>query len=266
LLSSVISSPLLDRKIGQAIDGIEKSYGDKLYSIGENNALVVADYIAAMNTEINLSPSYRGDNIEALTRFSRYNDNRSFKDLKRADVIAFLDSLRKTEARDPMHKWVGTYNLHRIYLFRFFKWLYYPDIEPKKRLKPSMVENIAYLPRKEKSIYKPSDLWTKQDDLLFLKYFPTKREKCYHSITRDTSCRPHEILRLKMRDIVFKTTGSYQYAEALVNGKTGSRPSNTERLFRLFVCLAGTAGDSAECCHGLTIITVQLSLGPSLQQ
>jgi hypothetical protein len=68
---------LLDRKIEQTIDGIEKSYGDKLYSIGENNALVVVDYIAAMNTEINLSPSYRGDNIEALTRFSRYNDNRS---------------------------------------------------------------------------------------------------------------------------------------------------------------------------------------------
>jgi hypothetical protein len=89
---------MLDRKIEQAIDGVEKSYGDKLYSIGENNALAVADCIAAMNTELNLSPSYRGDNIEALTRFSRYNDNRSFKDLKRADVIAFLDSLRKTEA------------------------------------------------------------------------------------------------------------------------------------------------------------------------
>ena len=103
MLSSAISppSPLLDRKIGQAIDGIEKSYGDKLYSIGENNALVVADYIAAMNTEINLSPSYRGDNIEALVRFSKFSDNRSFKDLKRADVIAFLDSLRKTEAGGP---------------------------------------------------------------------------------------------------------------------------------------------------------------------
>ena len=215
---------MLDRKIERAIDGIEKSYGDKLYSIGENNALAVADYIAAMYTEINLSPSYRGDNIEALTRFSRYNDNRPFKDLKRADVIAFLDSLRKTEVRDPMHKWVGTYNLHRIYLLRFFKWLYYPDIEPKKRLKPSVVENIPHLLRKEKSIYKPSDLWTQQDDLLFLKYCPTKREKCYHVIARDTSCRPHEILKLKMRDIVFKTTGNYQYAEALVNGKTGTRP------------------------------------------
>jgi hypothetical protein len=29
---------------------------------------------------------------------------------------------------------------------------------------------------------------------------------------------------LKIRDIIFKTTGKSQYAEALVNGKTGSRP------------------------------------------
>ena len=67
-------------------------------------------------------------------------------------------------------------------------------------------------------------MWTQQDDLLFLKYCPTKREKCYHAISRDTSCRPHEIVKLKIKDIVFKTTGKSQYAEALVNGKTGTRP------------------------------------------
>jgi hypothetical protein len=59
---------------------------------------------------------------------------------------------------------------------RFFKWLYSPDIEPDKRSKPAVIENIPKLKRKEKSIYKPSDLWTQQDDLLFLKYCPTKRE------------------------------------------------------------------------------------------
>ena len=111
-----------------------------------------------------------------------------------------------------------------IHLTRFFKWLHSPDLEPHKRPKPSVIENIPKLKRKETSIYKPSDLWTQQDDLLFLKYCPTKREKCYHSISRDTSCRPHEIVKLKIRDIVFKTNGSYQYAEALVNGKTGTRP------------------------------------------
>jgi integrase len=42
-------------------------------------------------------------------------------------------------------------------------------------------------------------------------------------ICRDTGCRPHEILKLKIKDVVFKTSGNNQYAEVLVNGKTGSR-------------------------------------------
>ena len=81
---------------------------------------------------------------------------------------------------------------------RFFKWLYNPDIEPDKRPKPAVIENIPQLKRKEKSIYKPSDLWTQQDDLLFLKFCPSKRDKCYHAISRDSSCRPHEIVKLNV--------------------------------------------------------------------
>ena len=42
-------------------------------------------------------------------------------------------------------------------------------------------------------------------------------------LSRDTSCRPHELVKLNIRDVVFKTTRNYQYAEVLVNGKTGSR-------------------------------------------
>ena len=48
--------------------------------------------------------------------------------------------------------------------------------------------------------------------------------KCYHAISRDTSCRPDEILKLRIKEIVFKNAGNHQYAEVLVNGKTGSRP------------------------------------------
>ena len=55
---------------------------------------------------------------------------------------------------------------------KFFKWLYYPDVEPNKRIKPKVVENIIHLKRKEQSIYKPADLWIQEDDLLFLKYCP----------------------------------------------------------------------------------------------
>jgi integrase len=42
-------------------------------------------------------------------------------------------------------------------------------------------------------------------------------------MARDLSARPHEILSLKIRDIIFRTSGDKQYAEVLVNGKTGSR-------------------------------------------
>jgi integrase len=42
-------------------------------------------------------------------------------------------------------------------------------------------------------------------------------------ISRDTSCRPHELLKLKIKDVLFKNTGEHVYAEVLVNGKTGSR-------------------------------------------
>jgi hypothetical protein len=59
---------------------------------------------------------------------------------------------------------------------------------------PKMIENIPQYKRKEQSIYKPTDLWTEEDDLLFLKYCPNTRDRCYHTISRDTSCRPHEIL------------------------------------------------------------------------
>lgn len=123
-----------------------------------------------------------------------------------------------------MHKWIGTYNAYRIHLLRFFKWLYNPDIEPDKRTEPEIIQNIAKLKRKEKSIYKPTDLWTPEHDLLFLKYCPSKRNKCYHAMAYDTGCRPHELLKLRIKDVVFKLTpDKKQYAEILVNGKTGSR-------------------------------------------
>jgi hypothetical protein len=222
--SAIRSSPILDRKIEETTAGLPGSYAKHLRLVSDENIAIIIEYIAAMKSEVNLSDHYRRDLIQALSKFSRHHDNRPFKDLTRTDIITFLDSFRKTETMDHLHKWIGTYNLFRVYLLRFFKWLYYPDIEPNKRPKPSVVENLAELKRKEKSIYKPSDLWTQQDDLLFLRYCPSKRDKCYHAISRDLSARPHEILKLKIKDMVFKTTGNYQYAEVLVNGKTGSRP------------------------------------------
>jgi hypothetical protein len=41
-----------------------------------------------------------------------------------------------------------TYNLYRSLLLHFFRWLYYPDVEPGKRPKPTVMENIPQLKTK----------------------------------------------------------------------------------------------------------------------
>lgn len=172
---------------------------------------VIEEYLTAMRREVNPSAEY-----QRVTKFV----------LSKLDVMIatqesiakFLDSLRKPESDDPLHKWIGTHNFYIIIIKRFFKWFTHDNLS---------LNGIKKLRRKETSIYKPSDLWTPEDDLLFLRYCPSKRDKCYHAISRDTSCRPSEILRLKLKDIVFKMVntegGNKQYAECLVNGKTGSR-------------------------------------------
>ncbi|MGC1933221.1 MAG: site-specific integrase [Candidatus Nitrosopolaris sp.] len=216
--------PLFDRKIDSITSGIRREYSRGLHEISKENALTIADYILAMRTETNLCDHYRMDLIKLLFTFSKYINNKPFMAVTRNDLISFLESFRKSEASDPMHKWIGTYNTYRTHLLRFFKWLYYSDIEPAKRCKPQVIENIPQLKRKEQSIYKPTDMWTAKEDALFLKYCPTKRMKCYHAVSRDTACRPHELLKLKIKDIVFKSAAANkQYAEVLVNGKTGSR-------------------------------------------
>jgi hypothetical protein len=217
-------SVLLDRKIDDTAAALQKAIAKRLHAINETNAAIIVDYVASLKSEVNLSDHYRRDVIITLCKVSEYNNNnRLFKDLTRTDVLEFLDSHRKNETTDPLHKWIGSYNTYRMHLLRFFKWLHAPDIEPSKRQKPPVVENIPALRRKEKSIYKPSDLWTQQDDLLFLKYCPNERDRCYHAISRDLSARPHEILKLKIRDLAFKSVGSSVYCEVVVNGKTGTR-------------------------------------------
>jgi hypothetical protein len=94
----------------------------------------------------------------------------------------------------------------------------------KSERKPECIVDIPQLKRREVSCYKPSDLWSQEDDLLFLKWVTNERDRCYHTMARDLSARPHEILNLKIKDIMFKTVDNgRQYAEVLVNGKTGSR-------------------------------------------
>ncbi len=87
------------------------------------------------------------------------------------------------------------------------------------------MQNIGRLKRREETTYKPKDTWTLEDDLLFLKYCPSKRDRCFHMMARDTGTRTYELLKLKIKDVVLtqKEESGQWYAEVVVNGKTGSR-------------------------------------------
>jgi integrase/recombinase XerD len=230
----------LDRKITLATEGFTAKFCKLVLRdrsrLSKENALVICDYIIAMKREINPRLNTVKTAIQFLSELSGCAGiDKKFEDMlsKRDDVLSYLDKCRKPEDEDPLHKWIGSYDIKRIILFRFFKWLYYSNVDnPKKRnelsaleKKPECIMGIAQLKRKEVSCYKPSDLWSQEDDLLFLKWVTNKRDRCYHTMSRDLSARPHEILGLKIKDIIFKTVtaDNKQYAEVLVNGKTGSR-------------------------------------------
>jgi integrase/recombinase XerD len=217
---------LFDSKISAVTEGLQPSVSNYFKAIGITNGTILADYVITTRSESNVSDTYRREVIKDLFTLSKFFEHeKSFKYMSRDDLLSYLGSLRKPEPLDPLHKWIGTYNLRLAIFQSFFKWLYHPDTKKNERPKPSILHNICNLKRKEVSVYKPTDLWTAEDDLLFLKYCPSKRIKLYHVLASDSSCRPHELVNLRIKDIVFNVTSDgKQYAEVLVNGKTGNRP------------------------------------------
>ena len=95
-----------------AVIHLTESVTKQLLSISEDNAATIVKYTEVMRTEVNSSNHYRRDLIVLLCRFSKYHSgDKPFKEISHENIIDFLDSLRKTETKDPMHRWIGTYNI-----------------------------------------------------------------------------------------------------------------------------------------------------------
>ena len=226
--SQGVDDPNFDRKLDLVTAGCQPFVKNHLLTrITRENCLTIIAYILAFQTEISPKPSYRRETILKLKQLAEFHNPKSFKDMTRQDIIDFLDRLRKPEPLDSLHQWVGTYENNRIVLLRFFRWLHCPDpinILQKQRAKPAVMQNIPKINRLEKSIYKPTDIWTHEDDLLFCKYCPSKRDKAYLVVARDTGCRPSEMVNIKIKDLVIMQMEDRSHiAKITVNGKTGTR-------------------------------------------
>jgi integrase len=216
----------------------QPNYIKKLYrqvsDVNSCNVKIIHDYIIAEEAEINIQESTKGDKIKKLCLLSRYFDHRkSFSEMTKTDILGYPNSLRKPLAVDPTHGSIGTYNGRQMVFMKFFRWLYNSD-EPdhRKRITPPCMMGVKGLPRREKSPYKPEDIWTYDDHVLFLKYCHMARDRCWHSMVCDTSARPHEIINLRIGDINFKIShDGIQYAVIHVHGKT------TPRTLPLITCI-----------------------------
>ncbi|HKH86359.1 MAG TPA: tyrosine-type recombinase/integrase [Nitrososphaera sp.] len=219
--------PNFDRKLDLVTAGAHPYIKEHLLTrITKQNCFTIITYVLGFMTEVNPSQEHRIITIYKLKLLAEYYHPKSFEELTGQDLVEFLDRIRKPESVDPLHKWIGTYNHTRVILLRFFRWLYRPsdDIKPNKRPIPAVMQQIPNLKRHEISIYKPTDLWTEEDDAIFYKYCPSVRDRCWHAVSRDTGCRPSELLRLKIKDVVVQQLeNGYQVARITVNGKTGTR-------------------------------------------
>ena len=114
-------------------EGLTEEFHNLFNKIPKEDAVTVMDYVISLKAEINPSDNYRKSVIKVVATFIKFcrlsNNIKPLKQLVREDVLAFLDSFRRPEVSDSLHKWIGIYNLYRVHLLRFFKWLHSPDIE-----------------------------------------------------------------------------------------------------------------------------------------
>jgi len=169
----------------------------KMAEDNPKNTNIICDYIIAEQNEINIKESTKEGKIKCLAAFASYLNHKPLQIICKEDILEYLTNLKKPLSIDPHHKSIGTYNGRQMILLKFFRWLYNPsESDSRKRTTPDCMKGVKRLPRQEKSAYKPSDLWTKEEHEVFLKYCPSVRDRAYHSMAYDTSARPSELLAL----------------------------------------------------------------------
>lgn len=144
----------LHNKIDIVTEDLDKYLRKQLKEqVSRENSEFISEYSLIQKKEMNLSETYRSTSLSVLIVFCKAFHIKPFLEITRNDILSYLESLRKPEDIDPLHKWIGSYNLKRGCLAKFFRWLYNPDIAVKDRPIPTVWKDIPRLKRKEQSIY-----------------------------------------------------------------------------------------------------------------
>ena len=204
----------------------------RLDAVNKDNPMVVIKYLTEQQV-LGFAKNYKSKCGIWACRLSELTGFKDFIKLTREDLARFFAFYNKGEIEsDPKHHWKGTYNQALIHITKFLKFVHSPNIPHKRRKKPDMIAHFEQLKRKERFVYEAKDMWTREDDLLFIKYchssasFFSFRDIAYHMASRDTGARPSELLKIRIRDLAPGTTEKGARFVTLTigyGGKTGPR-------------------------------------------
>jgi len=203
----LFNDPLFETQLETAIDGLTPYFKKCILNFLPENAKLIVDFINSELQYKNIRMVTKKNKIQAVDEFvkflrKKYGHEIPLKQVRKEDFIDFQSTKRKSETIDPLHRWIGTFNQFLRNLKPFYKYIYYPDLPSKERKYPDSIKGINPLKRKEKTCYTASDMWSDEDDELFLRYCENPTIRLYHMLSRDFSNRPGELLRKRIRDFI----------------------------------------------------------------
>jgi hypothetical protein len=98
------NSMLFEQKLENVTEGLTGEYHNLLNKLSIEDVLILVDYIISLKTEINPSDNYRKSVIKIVGKFMifcRLSTDKPLVQLGREDVLAFLDSFRKSDSSAP---------------------------------------------------------------------------------------------------------------------------------------------------------------------
>jgi integrase len=231
ILEFVDNNFALDRKIKEALAGLKPSFQWLLMELPrDEDKELIADFIIAWSNDSMdghpMAANTKAAYIDALVRLARYHKHKkSFKEMTRDDIFAYLNIMKKDFSQDIQQKWVNTYNARGAKYLGFWKWWTQPDLKKEELQTPQQLRGFRAAKRKSKTSRKREDMWTPDEHRVFLQYCEDLRLACYHAIAMETGGRPGELLALKISDLKIRTSPSTgkTYAEFTIGDKVGGK-------------------------------------------
>lgn len=191
----------------------------------EENRTTVSQFVDFMQ-ETDTSEKYRRVNLIVVILFAKYLGHKKLSEvIKKEEIIAFLDNLKKDSTIDPDKKWIRSWNDYLQRIKYFMRW-FHNHKDPSLSVSDWQTPSFAQIKKKKTSRTSPyaeSELWEREDLMAVVKYELHKRNKAALTLLWDLNARNHEVTLLKVKHV--RLGQRYGEAEIPHQSKTGSGPA-----------------------------------------